>query len=130
MPRSTASATMFAAAPVSSFITTIPPNPMIDRCSPVLPKGRRAIGLLAVAGDAFTWLVDATAAAVIAAFFKNSRRFMVCLQGMECDGQRTAAIFAQIGSGQRPAAPASQLTPATAPGRTQTAPAGPDRKST
>src|SRR5580704_11440841 len=79
MPRSTASATMFDAAPVSSFITTIPPKPIMESFSPVLPRVRLAIGLDGVVPDACSWLADATVAAVRAACLRNSRRFMVCL---------------------------------------------------
>src|SRR5258708_7251783 len=71
MPRSTASATMFFECVGSSSITTIPPKPMIDRCSPVLPSGLRAIGCVGVA-EARRAL--AAAAAVKALCFKKSRR--------------------------------------------------------
>src|ERR1017187_4236734 len=84
---------MFEAAPVSSLITTIPPNPMMESFSPVLPSVRRAIGF---AGDAFSRLVEATAAAVMAAFLRNSRRFMIYLQGSEWDDRRSADILAQV----------------------------------
>jgi hypothetical protein len=41
------------------------------------------MGLAEVFAEAFMRLVDATAAAAMAACFRNSRRFIVCLQGME-----------------------------------------------
>src|ERR1019366_9048886 len=60
---------------------------------PVLPSVRRGIGLEAVFADAFSLLAETTAA-VAAAFFRNSRRFIVFLQS-GLDEQRSNAIFAQ-----------------------------------
>jgi hypothetical protein len=45
------------------------------------------------------WLVDATAAAVMAACLRNTRRSMVCLQGFTTDGQLTEVIVAQDARG-------------------------------
>src|SRR5882757_3814470 len=73
MPRSTASATMFFECVGSSSITTIPPKPMIDRSSPVLPSGLRAIGCV---GAAEASRALAAAAAVKALCFRKSRRSM------------------------------------------------------
>src|ERR1035438_10866184 len=103
---------MLEAAPVSSFITSIPPKPMMESCSPVLPNGRRAMGLGGVGAEALIWLVDATAAAVMAACLRNTRRSMVCLQGFKIGGQLTEVIVAQDARGGR-----SSVNGATAPDR-------------
>ena len=71
---------MLDAAAGSSSITTIPPKPMMESFSPVLPRVRLAMGFDGVLPDACSWLADATVAAVTAACLRNSRRFMVCLQ--------------------------------------------------
>ena len=72
---------MFFELPVLSSITTIPPNAMIESCSPVRPSVRLGMGLLGV--FAWIWLEAATAAAVTAACFRNSRRLMVKLLGVD-----------------------------------------------
>src|SRR6266700_1395620 len=91
MPRSTASATMFDAAPFSSSITTIPPKPMMESFSPVLPSVRRAMGRVGVLA-ALRWLADATVAAVMAACLRKARRSMgdSLLSESELKEQRTA----------------------------------------
>src|SRR6266567_3896603 len=91
MPRSTASATMFDAAPFSSSITTIPPKPMMEGFSPVLPSVRRATGCVGVFA-AFKWLADATVAAVMAACLRKARRSIgdSLLSESELEEQRTA----------------------------------------
>ena len=66
--------TMFFDWLVSSFMTTMPPKPIIERCSPVLPKGRRAIGWAGV--TVAESLVVAAATAVRALCLRNSRRSM------------------------------------------------------
>src|SRR5579859_1540634 len=76
MPRSTASATMFEAADGSSSMTTMPPKPIMESFSPVLPRVRLPMGFKGVFPDACNWLADATVAAVNAACLRNSRRLM------------------------------------------------------
>ena len=74
---------MLAAAPGSSFITTMPPNPMIESCSPVLPSVRRAMGLEGVLPAAFMLRADATAAAVMAACLRKIAAFHDLPPGVE-----------------------------------------------
>src|SRR5579862_9649433 len=98
MPRSTASATMFLAAFGSSFMTTIPPNAMMESLSPVLPRVRFAIKLDGVAFDAWS-LVVVDAATVRALFLRNSRRSIFDLERMK--DKETIHVrqpFSQIGS--------------------------------
>src|SRR5208337_459969 len=105
MPRSTASATTFTAALGSSFITTMPPKPMMERCSPVLPSGRRAMGFDGVAdvfaSDARMRLAVATAA-VMAACFRKLRRSIIYLRG-GCAGQRAQLFSHREHAGERSA---------------------------
>src|SRR5579872_149695 len=75
---------MFDASPVVSFITTMPPNPIIDKCSPVLPSARRGIGFDDVFAAARNEGVEAAAAAAIAACFMNSRRLIGYLHTSSC----------------------------------------------
>ncbi len=60
--------------PASSSITTMPPNPMMESFSPVLPSVRFAIGWLGVLLDACSEDAADAAAAVIAACLMNVRR--------------------------------------------------------
>src|ERR1035438_8122897 len=69
--------------PGSPFINMIPPKPIMESCSPVWPRARRAMGAECFGMLAFSLLVVATAAAVMPACFKNSRRFMVCLRRLD-----------------------------------------------
>src|SRR5580698_261888 len=64
---------MFFECAGSSSITTMPPKPMIESCSPVLPSGRRAMGCVGLAAASRAL---AAAAAVKALCFRKSRRSM------------------------------------------------------
>jgi hypothetical protein len=65
---------MFELAPGVSSITTIPPNPMTESFSPVLPSARLAIGCEEVLLEACNEEAAEAAAAVMAACLMNVRR--------------------------------------------------------